>query len=163
MSPRGITIAAALSIVACSSSAAPRGVETAAGGSLVMGVRNELAGDLEVHAVRLLLGGEPVASLETSGSGEDWTPALDVGETRVFSQDLPAGSQVTVEVSALVGQEQVVEVAKLEVPARTVAVLATLLVEEGIPVLRIEKVALSELEGEGMCTEPGPEEVPPGC
>ncbi len=158
---RGITIAAVAAILSCAP-AAPRPVEAGQGGSLVLGVRNGLGPEHRVHAVRLVLEGEPVASLESSGSGEDWTPAIDVDETRVLSQSAPAG-RVVLEVSALVGDEQVSGTQELDLPARTVAVLVTLLLEDGRPAIRIEKVALSELEGGDRCLEPEPAEAPAAC
>ncbi len=159
---RGITIAAAVAIASCAP-AAPRVSEAGDGGSLVLGVRNSLAADHGVHAVRLSLAGELIASLESSGSGEDWTPAIETDQTRVFSQSVPSGARVRLEVSALIGKEQVTGVQELELPARTVAVLVTLLLEDGRPAIRIEKVALTELEGGEKCIETEPEVPAPAC
>ncbi|MBW2260872.1 MAG: hypothetical protein JRG91_02780 [Deltaproteobacteria bacterium] len=149
---RGITITTAAAFVSCAS-ATPRGAETAESGSLVLGVRNSLSAGHGVHAIRLSLEGEQIASLEAYGSGEDWTQAIETGETRVFSHPVPGGAHVSLEVWALIGKEQVKQVLELEVPARAVAVLVTMLIEDGHPAIRIEKVALSELEGEQRCIE----------
>jgi hypothetical protein len=159
---QGITIAAAAALVSCAS-AAPRSVETAERGSLVLGVRNSLPAGRGVEAVRISLEGEQIASLESHGSGEDWTPAIERDETRIFQQTVPGGARVSLEVSALVGKQQVSRVQELEVPARTVAVLVTLLLEDDRPAIRIEKVPLSELEGGHKCLEAEPEPEAPEC
>jgi hypothetical protein len=162
MLPRGITIAAAAAILSCAP-AAPRGVQAAGEASLLLGVRNALEGQDEVHRVRILLDGEAIASLDSTGSGEEWTPALEQDETRVLTRPLPAAARVTIEVCALIGQEQVRQAQEIELPPRTVAVLATLLVEAGRPAIRIERVALSELQSDEKCIEPEPESTQPSC
>jgi hypothetical protein len=160
MLPRGITIAAALSILSCAS-AAPRVPVSTASGSLVVGVRSDLGEQDLVRSVEISLDGETIADLGSQGSGEEWTAALEAGETRVFEQPVPGPSRIRIQVSALVGEQSVTQALELEMPPRTVAVLVTLHREHGRVAIRIEKVALSTLESGEMCTEP---ELPePAC
>jgi len=138
-------------------------VETSGSASLLLGIRNALEGRDEVHRVRISIDGEPIASLDATGSGDEWTPAIEQDETRVLTRSVPGPGRVTLEVLAQIGQDQVEQAQQIELPARTVAVLVTLLVEAGRPAIRIEKVALSELQGEDRCIEPEPESTQPSC
>ena len=105
---RGITIAAVAAAVACAS-ASPRRVEAPGDGSLVVGVMNSLQAGPDVHTVNLSLEGDLVALIESSGSGEDRTPALEADETRVFTQQVPGGGHVCLEVTAHIGQQQIAQ------------------------------------------------------
>jgi hypothetical protein len=156
-------------LLACGCAGRAPGPERPAAGTgeLVVHVRNELAGTWRMESVSLLVDGEQVGRAEAVTMDGELVDALEPGASReLWRGELGAGEHV-LEVRASVWSggpgeaEEVVERLAIEVPARTVAVLARVeVLGPGEVSVVMGKVPIAEIQGPQMCLEVKPEPCP---